>query len=819
MPFAWSNRLPPRERTSGSESRVLGRMQFDSAAVRARALVGWRPAAGTLPLAVLVFLMILVLGNSTVAAEWVPGSDGLTQLALVAALLMGVLAVMPWVPWPAALVTGALLAPVAAYVGAHGTMARSHPDDPTDLLGLLGVWLGRITSGEAANDLTFYLYLLDLLFWVVGGWLSWCSLRWRQPLLGLVPGAAAFATNVLNFPDQQNGYVVGFLFLTLALLLWTSYLRQVRSARVRRVRLSSDARWDFWESGVVVAVGVLVLGLLAPPLSTSDRTVDFENGTFRGWAELEQRLNHPVAFGAGTSTGTSTGFASLVRLAGPIHKTSGVVFTYTIDSSYGGPRYFRGFNLVTTSSLGAEGSAWRYTDRNALALPVAKDVSTPYAESYLAQASSSFKIWMLKPPGTATNTLFYPGELQKVDRSATDHSSRGTLPAGYVTPPDRLETVDRVTVPGSTGGAGAYKVTIEYSTATEDQLRSAGTGYPAWLDPYRTFSGTYRTAPDGAPDPLGGTSYRSKAVLQRIQDLARQVTAGKTNPYDQATAIESFLRSNYTYTLTPTVPPRDADPLEYFLFTSKQGYCEYFASAMGDLLRSLGIPTRLVNGYGPGSYDEQVGRYVVRESDAHTWVEAYFPTYGWIPFEPTPDGRYFPIPRGSVAAVCAPDSEVCNVGDQAGVAAGEAGGRPDKGNLSAGDVGIGGSGQAPDPVPGGFPGLVVVAAALLALTWLALSRYLRPRTVSGVWQRTSLLSGLAGVRAQAGETPLEFGARLAREIPEAARPARDLAERFAVAAYAPRELAAGTRQGALAAWDELRPLLLRRVRGRLRLAS
>jgi hypothetical protein len=103
--------------------------------------------------------------------------------------------------------------------------------------------------------------------------------------------------------------------------------------------------------------------------------------------------------------------------------------------------------------------------------------------------------------------------------------------------------------------------------------------------------------------------------------------------------------------------------------------------------------------------------------------------------------------------------------------------------------------------------------------WVAATRYLRPRTVSGVWKRTSLLSRLAGVQAQSGETPHEFGARLAREIPEAAKPARELAERFAVAAYAPRDLAVGSRLGVLASWDELRPLLLRRLRGRLRLAS
>jgi hypothetical protein len=769
---------------------------------------------------VFVVLLIICLGNSTIAAQWVPGSGGLTNLALVAALVMGALALVRRVPWAVALVVGLLLAPLAAYVSAHGTLARTHPGDPSDPAGILAVWAGRIASGDAANDTSFYLYLLSLLFWVVGGWLSWASLRWRQPLLGLIPGAAAFATNVLNFPTDQNGYVVAFLVLTLGVLLWTSYLRQLDSANRRRVRLSGDARWDFWESGVVVMAAVIALGLIVPPLSTADRTVDIENGGFRGWAELQQRLNHPVAFGSGSTSGTSTGFANLARLAGPIQKTSGIVFTYQITGSYGGPRYFRGYNLDSTSS-GPGGAAWRYTGSGAVNVPVTKGAAAPYAETYQQVASGSFKMQMLKPPDRSTDVLFYPGTLLKVDRNATAQNYRGGQPPAGLVPPERLDTLDRLSGPGPNGGSGSYTVTVEYSTATEEQLRAAPADYPTWLDPYRNFAGAYRTAADAAtPPPISGVTYRSKDVLQQIQTLARQVTAGHNdNVYDEATAIETYLRANYQYTLQPTEPPQGADPLAYFLFKSKEGYCEYFASAMGDMLRSLGIPTRLVNGYGPGTYDEKLGKYVVKESDAHTWVEVYFAGYGWIPFEPTPDGTYFPIPRGSVGATCAPDAEVCTSGESAGGGTGEVNPRPDKGDLLAGDAGLGGSTVGRSPVPGGFP--VIALGVLLALValWLALSRYLRPRTVSGVWKRTSLLSGLAGVRAQTGETPLEFGARLAREMPEAAKPARELAERFAMAAYGPRDLAASSRTGVMTAWEELRPMLLRRLRGRLRLAS
>src|SRR5919199_6351634 len=282
---------------------------------------------GTLVSAVLVLLLVLCVANSTVAANWVPHSEVLSNLALLAALAMGALAVTRAVPWPLALVGGLLAAPAAGYIAAYPALHAAHPGDPSSVSGLLSTWSGRVIGGEAAGDAPFFLYLLCCLFWVVGGWLSWCVLRWRQPLLGVAPGAAAFATNVLNYPTDQNGYTLGFLVLTLSLLLWTSYLRALDSAARRRVKLTGDARWDFWESGVVVMAGVIALGIFLPPLSSADRTVDIENGSFRGWAELQQRLNHPVAFGRGSSSGTSVGFASTAPLGGPVNKTGGVVMT------------------------------------------------------------------------------------------------------------------------------------------------------------------------------------------------------------------------------------------------------------------------------------------------------------------------------------------------------------------------------------------------------------------------------------------------------------------------------------------------------------
>jgi hypothetical protein len=769
---------------------------------------------GTVVSAVFMLLLVVCVSNSTVAAGWVPRSDVLTNLALIAAVAMGILA-LTRIPWGLAVGLGLLVtAPFAAYVAAYPALHAGHPTDPSNPLALIGVWAGRVADGDAGSDTTFYLYLLCCLFWIVGGWLSWCVLRWRQPLLGLVPGAAAFATNVLNYPSDQNGYTLAFLVLTLSLLLWTSYLRSLDWASRRRVKLTGDARWDFWESGVVVMAAVIALGIFLPPLSNADRSVDIENGSFRGWAELQQRLNHPVAFGHGQSQGTSIGFATDVALGGPIHKTGGVVMTYTIDGNFGGPRYFRGLNLERTS-FGQDGSAWRYAQPS-VAFQLDKNAAPPYTEQYEAGLTGAFKIQMLKPPDKASDVIFYPGTITKVDRGSTARSSVGLLLGAPQPGTDKLNTLDRLSAGGQLSGAGTYKVTVQYSNATEDQLRQAGTSYAGWLDPYRNFTNTYTGQQVSGAQLSRVPGYRSPDTLSQVHDLALQITAGRTNPYDQAQAIESFLRANYSYTLTPSTPPRNVDPLTYFLFTSKQGYCEYFATAMGDMLRSLGIPTRLVNGFGPGTFDEKLNRYVVRESDAHTWVEVYFPRYGWIPFEPTPDGTYFPIPRGSTTAACGRDETACETSPVSPSTSGATATRPDKGDIGSGDITTTGGSSLPVPVQ--FPIAIGAVLLLLAAVWVAISRYLRPRTAGGVWRRVTLLTTLAGISRREAETPLEFGARLGKEVPEAEALARELYQRFSIAAYAPKEVAVDAVGPVLNVWEELRPMLLRRVRLRFHLA-
>jgi transglutaminase-like putative cysteine protease len=747
--------------------------------------------------AAIVFLLTLAVSKSTATAQWVPGIDVVVPIAILAAVLMSVLALLP-VAEPLGLGAGAVVGLVAACVGAWPKMHASHP---SDVLGpqLIGVWWSRIQDGSASQDPSFYLLLICLLMWVTGGWLAWCVLRWRKPMLGLVPGAAAFATNVLNFPSDQNGYVLAILVLTLALLLWSNYTSSISNAGRASVKLTGDAKWDFWESGLVAMAALIVLGIMLPPLSTSDRTLDLESSVFTSWAQLQQRLNNPGIFTT-TATGHGvTGFTDQVKLTGALKQSRDVVFEWTVKGDYAGPKYFRGINETFTT-----GREWRYPPQSGFQEVIAANAYPDYQESYQKLAGATIDITMRAPPTGFSTVLFYPGLLYRVNRTTLAEQ----VPLAPGPQDNSLESIDRLDTIHPTSSSGTYVLEADFSTATQSDLESAGTAYPDWLVPFMVL-------------PKAG--YRSPEVLTAIHNKAQEIVqaAGATNPYDMAAAIEGYLRNtnNFKYSLDAQAPP-GVDPIDWFLFQSHVGYCEFFATAMGDMLRSLGIPTRLVNGFGPGTFNAQTESNVVRGEDAHTWVEVYFPNYGWIPFEPTPDdlGIYQTIPRGQTGTnPCFRDTNC----DPSQIVAGPTGGtlptpktRP---GLEGPNVGVGGPGITVQSISGSVLTKVVgVFVALLLLFLVALLRYLRPRSVMSVWKRMLVLAHLAGAERRPGETPLELGRRLQRTFPEAAQPMHDLTGAFVIAAYAPDEEAAQQRTPIMESWVSLRPMLLRRVLARLR---
>ncbi len=139
------------------------------------------------------------------------------------------------------------------------------------------------------------------------------------------------------------------------------------------------------------------------------------------------------------------------------------------------------------------------------------------------------------------------------------------------------------------------------------------------------------------PPDISSTYLQLPRLDPRIKQLAERITAHAPTPYDKASNIALYLRTRFGYTLDLS-DMNHRDPLAYFLFVKRAGNCEYFASAMVVMLRTLGIPARYATGFLAGEYNDLAHDYIVRGSDAHSWVEAYFPGYGWITFDPTPPG-------------------------------------------------------------------------------------------------------------------------------------------------------------------------------------
>lgn len=159
-----------------------------------------------------------------------------------------------------------------------------------------------------------------------------------------------------------------------------------------------------------------------------------------------------------------------------------------------------------------------------------------------------------------------------------------------------------------------YEVLSWVPVPAPDDLRGAEGPVPDWA------AEAYLTLPEALP--------------ARVARLAEEVTAGAPTRYDRALALQDYLRT-YEYSLDLPDLPADHDLVDYFLFDLRRGYCDYYASAMIVMARSLSIPARLAVGYRTGTYDPETGAYRVSMADAHSWPELYFTGYGWIPFEPT----------------------------------------------------------------------------------------------------------------------------------------------------------------------------------------
>jgi hypothetical protein len=290
-----------------------------------------------------------------------------------------------------------------------------------------------------------------------------------------------------------------------------------------------------------------------------------------------------------------------IRVDGGLDSARGVHWRGIALTEFDGKRWFNEPHEPTTLTPSANG--WFHlipgkTDPHAASLPIHYTV-------------------LLEP--ISSTALFFANEAESVRgrfSSDTDSTPFGQRRAFLLQDP-----MGSIFNPNSNFSRMEYEARSVLPTPPPAAVRMAGTDYPA------SVRETYLQLP--ALDP-------------RIPELAAQIGARGNTPYDQARAIEGYLRSHYGYTLDLTGPP-PSDPLAYFLFDKRAGHCEYFAAAMTVMVRSLGIPARYVNGFLTGEYNDVGGDFVVRASDAHSWVEVYFPSYGWLTFDPTPPADEKPL--------------------------------------------------------------------------------------------------------------------------------------------------------------------------------
>jgi protein-glutamine gamma-glutamyltransferase len=328
---------------------------------------------------------------------------------------------------------------------------------------------------------------------------------------------------------------------------------------------------------------------------------------------LLPRMSAGYLGGYSFGTDLSTGFSDRVQLGriGQIQQSNAIVMHIQISGDKRGAYalHWRGVSLANFDGRNWSNSREQYVLQRepdgAFAVPM---FSQGVAPALAGQRQAA--------PGTSPHLIHYRVLLEPIGTNVFFLAPWGRRVMGSY----RELSIDA-------GGAvydkdnqrpvNIYEADSDMARPSPAQLRSTGIRVPQFLSDYLQLPATL--------DP-------------RIPRLAAQISASASNNYDKAVAIESYLNTHYGYTLQLLQSPV-ADPLANFLFERKQGHCEYFASSMAVMLRTLHIPSRVVNGFRSDEFNDINGNYVVRAKNAHSWVEAYFPGYGWTTFDPTPGGE------------------------------------------------------------------------------------------------------------------------------------------------------------------------------------
>lgn len=626
-------------------------------------------------------------------------------------------------------------------------------------------WFDIVRSGDISNDNLPFVTLVHSGTFLCAYFASWSIYRWRNPWFAIVPGGMVLLANISFMRGQPSGAFIVFMFG--AIVLVARLHLQANQVRWRR----QHVEYPDWVSlssfqVTILATVLLIFGAWLMPLGDeAGPFVSALNTVIRpakSHTDTFVRLFHNVNAQKGAQLHS---FGDVLAIQGHVKLGTNPVLEINAPS----PGLVRGQSYDEYT-----GNGWRVANRIETRLD-AKDLSAAGDTTLQKRQASTLRVKVLD----AESTILTAGTPIGSNVPTTVETPRGV--------PNDIELMRSRK---SLEKDDAYNSIGSESSATADDLRAAGKGYPGWV------TDRYLQLP--------------KSLPQRVRDEAKRVANQQATPYDVAVAIESYLRT-FPYDTDVESPPTGRDTVDFFLFDLKRGYFDYQASAMAVLLRSLGIPARVAVGYVLDPAEVNETTYTVSKKDAYAWVEVYFPGYGWVNFNPTQDreaggaGGLGAVGSGGLDTFANPD-----LGDLFPDASDGLDQKP-SGPLQAIQ-------EAPkvhtDPpwalIFSLFGALLVAAVAALGgrLWWNRAFAGLEARTA--LWGKTQRLAGWGGLGPSRSETPREWSARMggAVGLPD---DARSLAEAYEEQRYGRPDLRRIDDATAETSYRSLRGRLVNRI--------
>ncbi|MHB0878302.1 MAG: transglutaminase TgpA family protein [Anaerolineae bacterium] len=708
---------------------------------------------------ILLSLAALSVALSLFEAAWGPGLAMLPWL-VVASIAYGWVSVRsvipPWVLHLVSLALGFFLAVFLAGRFVVGDLTLS--EGAQLVVYRLGRWAQAAYDGLPTDDALPFSFLLGLCLWMAFYFSTWLIYRSGKVWWAIAGPAVALLVNSYYAGHANSGYVALYAFCSLLLVVRVSLQGLSEDWRLARIPHDRTLGEDFLIDAAYIVAVVLVVTWLLPPLTLEQRAAEMWVRFEKPWRSFQQQWE-----GLFPTTATSpnapqvTIYGDSLVLGGPVNLADTPLFRVTMPEAshlqgmvydlYDGRQWWSSASTISLVDPDEYPTAEAYTDREYIEQTI----------TVLAQTRSLVSVpsprWFDLP--VKSEHVVYPVEdaSQGLDIYAT--TARQTL------------------APGET-----YRTLSAVSRASKAALREAGDTYPAWMP------SVYLALPSSLPT--------------RVGELARAITEDAETPYDKAEALEAYLRE-LSYSAQIAAPPVGRDSVDYFLFDSREGYCNYFASSMVVLARSLGIPARVAAGYAGGEYDATTGSYTVLGSSAHAWPQLYFPGYGWVDFEPTPSqpvvGRA--DPTDDAAADESAEESDPSLGNQ---------GMDEMldpylemyGDMGAFTLTPAGSISTPLRLLLGVAALALLAVPVLVLWVLPRRRW---TTAERLYSNLTLAALALGVRPQGPETPAEYGQRIGASLPTASADVAAIVAAFCRARYGAPGAVGTSEEGTLAeAW-------------------